>query len=92
MIERTIRETVVHNQNVLLAVPEEQSPQEYWDTLRREGISRTIRVRNPDGSERTQPGIFILDWQDGSIEITYFDGDEVAERFSIDVATILSVE
>lgn len=90
-LTRRLRESIVRNQDVLHAVPDDRSPEEYWETLRREGMPVTLRVREPDGSEKKAEGMYILDEQDDCVEVTYFVEDGIGERFSVEIERIREV-
>ena len=91
-IEAKIRDAIRHNENLLRSVPEEVHVNKYWATLQREGRAMRMRVRNPDGTEIEQSGMYLLEENNGSIEMTYFDEQGVGERFWVELDRIIVVE
>lgn len=93
-LEAKIRAVIARNQEVLNAVPEEASAEEYWEALRREGRPCTLRVSQLDSDAvDPQPEMYILQEDDGQVEIIYFrDNGEPGYRFSIAMERIKAVE
>ncbi|GEM_PF-6665564 len=92
-IEERVRAAVARNQEVLSAVREGASNDEYWGALR-EGCASKLRVRRTDGKpDDDHGGIYLLEEQDGFVELTYFaDDGRIGESFSIELDRIVHIE
>jgi hypothetical protein len=87
-IERRIRAAIEHNQAVARKVPDSATPDEYWDTIHREGQPLTISVVD----EGEQVGMYVLAEDEGLVELTYFrDDGTVGESFWIEIDRIIAV-
>lgn len=88
-IERRVREAIARNQEVLTAVPETASVDEFWEALRG-GQSLHLRVSRPEGGpDQESTGIYPLEEDGDQIEITFFAPDgKIGERYWIELARI----